>query len=82
MMVNAFDKHDRKIIENMGLNCIYIDKDNKDCVLKDLDYINKRDGFIVNNEKVLNSTLLSRDTFESFGIHAYPLPILIVDPRY
>jgi len=75
-----FDRVDRKIVESMGLTCILIDEHNKDTKLKDLDYIDK--SSIGKNEKVLNSTLYSKEMLESFGINPSVLPILIIDPRY
>lgn len=75
-----FDKNDRNDIESLGLNCIFIDKNNKDYLIKDLDYIDK--SKIGKNEKVLNSKLLDPKLFLSFGISINFLPVLVINPRY
>jgi hypothetical protein len=80
MTKSTFDKNDRNTIEALGLNCIFIDEDNKDNFLKDLDYIVQ--NAIGQNPSVLNSKLLNKDMLDSVGIDVCPMPILIIDPRY
>lgn len=45
-----FDNDDRKIIENLGLNCIFIDESNKWKTYKELHYFNN--SLFEKNEKV------------------------------
>lgn len=77
-----FDFEERKIIENIGLNCILIDDTNKDQKYKELTYFDHDNSMLKYNEDVLNSTLLNIKTFEEFGIKICGFPILIVDPRF
>lgn len=75
-----FDNDDRKIIENLGLNCIFIDESNKGKTYKELHYFNN--SLFEKNEKVQNTPLLDVDLLKSFDIIPCGFPILIVNPSF
>lgn len=78
-----FDNIERKKIEKLGLNCLFIDEENQNKRCIDLDYIDSDDIFLKNNISFQNSTLLPEiNTFKSFGINSIDLPMLIVSPEY
>jgi len=77
-----FDIKERPLLESKGLNCIFIDETNKECKLKDLEYINSDDRWFMRNKSIQKAKLLSIESFESFGIYRIYLPMLIVDPSY
>jgi len=77
-----FDSNERKMIEQMGLNCLVIDDNNKSIKLVKLDYINKSDSFVKNNPYFQNAKLLDDETLKEFNINIKHLPMLIVDPSY
>jgi len=74
-----FDKNARNNIEKMGLNCLFIDENNRAKKLVELDYLD-REKFAF-NEKVKYSLLYSSELFQDFNISFYGFPILILDPR-
>jgi len=79
--MSPFDLHDRKKIESLGLNCIFIDEFNKDMPKKYLDYFDTENSFTKNAKNYWESPLLD-DSYEQIGIDTNHLPILVVDPAY
>ena len=75
-----FDENERKTIEDMGLNCLFIEESNKDKKMIELDFLDKEDIFFT--EKIKQASLYSAETFQDFNISFYGFPILALDPRY
>ena len=61
---------------------MFIDDINKECRLKNLEYINSDDRWFMGNKSIQKAKLLSIESFESFGIYRSHLPMLVVDPSY
>jgi len=75
-----FDDIERKTIENMGLNCLYIDEYNQNKKYEELDYMDQDDSFFTENIK--KTILLDHELFMKFGISLCGLPILSISPNY
>jgi hypothetical protein len=78
----VFDNNERLLLESVGLNCVYIDKQNKDCLLRNLSYINTDNPSFKANKNIQSQKLLDKKFFNGFGIGRIFLPVLIVDPSY
>lgn len=74
-----FDNNERKMIEDIGLNCLFIEEKNKDKKLVELDYF--RQEAFVSNENVKQALLYNKEMFKDFNISFYGFPILVLDPR-
>ncbi len=75
-----FDKTDRKIIEKKGLNCLFIEEENKNKKYNELEYIDTEDIFYKDNINFKRSRLLDIKLLQDFGISFSGLPILAIRP--
>ncbi len=75
-----FDKTDRKVIEKKGLNCLFIEEENKNKKYNELEYIDTEDTFYKDNVNLKSSRLLDVKLLKDFGISFSGLPILAIRP--